>query len=386
MNTAILIASKDVRQRLRDRSALLIALVVPLALASIFGLIFHNVTTGRVSCDCKFGLVDQDRGAATQAFERQVLRPLERRGLISVRHLPNLGAGRRATDRGTVGATFVFEPGFTRSLAGERPAKVVVLGNTDAPITVQVAGSIARSYASRIDTIRISRAVLGQHSQGAARAASAADPISLSDIAATSNQLSAGTFYAAGMAVFFLFFTVQFGISSIVDERRDGTLARMLVAPVHRSAVLGGKLLTSLVLGVLSMSVLALATHFLLGAHWGNPLGVAILIVTGVVAATAVMALVATVARTVDQAQAWGSMVALVLGMLGGTFFPVSQAGGLLALLSLATPQAWFLRGIQNLGNGAGAGAALGPALAILGFATVTGTLAFLNSRKLAVS
>jgi ABC-2 type transport system permease protein len=150
--------------------------------------------------------------------------------------------------------------------------------------------------------------------------------------------------------------------------------------------VLGGKLLTSLVLGVLSMSVLALATHFLLGAHWGNPLGVAILIVTGVVAATAVMALVATVARTVDQAQAWGSMVALVLGMLGGTFFPVSQAGGVLALLSLATPQAWFLRGIQNLGNGAGAGAALGPALAILGFAAVTGTLAFLNSRKLAAS
>ena len=386
MNTAILIASKDVRQRLRDRSALLIALVVPLALASIFGLIFHNVTTGRVGCDCKFGLVDQDRRAATQAFEREVLRPLEHRGLISVQHLANPGAGRRATDRGTVGATFVFGPGFTRSLANGGPAKVVVLGNTDAPITVQVAESIARSYASRIDTIRIARAVLGEHSQGAARAANAADPISITDIAATSNQLSAGTFYAAGMAVFFLFFTVQFGISSIVDERRDGTLARMLAAPVHRSAVLGGKLLTSLALGVLSMSVLALATHFLLGAHWGNPLGVAILIVTGVVAATAVMALVTTVARTVDQAQAWGSMVALVLGMLGGTFFPVSQAGGLLALLSLATPQAWFLRGIQNLGNGAGAGAALGPALAMLGFATVTGTLAFLNSRKLAVS
>ena len=41
--TALLIAGKDLRQRLRDRSALLVAIVVPLVLASIFGLIFHDV-------------------------------------------------------------------------------------------------------------------------------------------------------------------------------------------------------------------------------------------------------------------------------------------------------------------------------------------------------
>jgi ABC-2 type transport system permease protein len=183
--------------------------------------------------------------------------------------------------------------------------------------------------------------------------------------------------------VFFLFFTVQLGISSILDERREGTLARLLAAPIGSSAVLLGKLLTSLVLGALSMGVLALATHLLLGAHWGNPLGVALLILAGVVAATAVMALVATVARTGDQAQAWQSMVALVLGMLGGTFFPIAQAGGLLAALSLLTPQAWFLRGIENLSGGAGPGAVAGPVLAMLGFAAITGAFAFARVGRL---
>lgn len=76
-------------------------------------------------------------------------------------------------------------------------------------------------------------------------------------------------------------------------------------------------------------------------------------------------------------------MVALVLGMLGGTFFPVSQAGGLLATLSLATPQAWFLRGIDNLGGGAGVHVVLGPATAILIFAAVTGSAAFLRAGRL---
>ena len=383
MRAALLIAGKDMRQRLRDRSAILVALVVPLALASIFGLIFHNVTSGNVSCTCTFGLVDQDRGAAAQAFEAQALRPLELSGLIHVRSEPSLAAARSATDAGRVGATFVLPAGLTAALGGGQPAELLVLGDVDSQITVQVGEAIARSYASRLDTIRIATAVLGPAGAGRARAAAASSPLALDDVSTASKQLGAGTFYAAGMAVFFLFFTVQFGISSIVDERRDGTLARMLAAPIHRGSVLAGKLITSLALGTLSMVVLAAGTHFLLGAHWGNPLGVAALIVAGVIAATAVMALVATLARTSDQAQAWQSMVALVLGMLGGTFFPVAQAGGVLAVLILATPQAWFLRGIQNLAGGAGPHVVLGPTLAILAFAAVTGTLAFSRSRKL---
>ena len=198
----------------------------------------------------------------------------------------------------------------------------------------------------------------------------------LANVSTASRQLDIGTFYAAGMAVFFLFFTVQFGVSSILDERREGTLARMLAAPIRRGSVLVGKLLTSVVLGVVSMSVLALATHFLLDAQWGDPLGVLLLIVAGVIAATSVMALIATYARTADQAQSWQTMAALVLGMLGGTFFPVAQAGGVIASVSLATPQAWFLRGVQDLGGGQGAGAVAGPVLAMLAFAAVMTLLA----------
>jgi linearmycin/streptolysin S transport system permease protein len=157
----------------------------------------------------------------------------------------------------------------------------------------------------------------------------------------------------------------------------------MLVAPISRRAVLLGKLLTSLALGCASMAVLALATHLLLSAHWGSALGVAMLIASGVLAATCVMALVVTIARTPEQVQTWQSMVALVLGMLGGAFFPVAQAGGVLAVLSRLTPQAWFLRGIENMVGGAGASAVVGPVAAILAFALVTGTLAAMRAGRL---
>jgi ABC-2 type transport system permease protein len=69
--------------------------------------------------------------------------------------------------------------------------------------------------------------------------------------------------------------------------------------------------------------------------------------------------------------------------MLGGAFFPVAQAGGVLAALSLATPQAWFIRGISDMAGGAGAGAVLGPVAAMLAFAVVTGALALLRAGRL---
>jgi len=370
MRASFVILGKDLRQRLRDRSAVLVAIVVPLVLASIFGLIFHNAINGKVTFT--FGLVDLDRGPASQAFTTQVLTPLQRQGLITLRIEPSLAAGRSAADHDKVSATFVLRPGLSRALGRGAPATIQVIGSVDAAIGTQVAQSIAQSYAGGVDTLRLVGAA-----GGSPPAQGLPTPIRIADVSTQRRQLDAGTFYAAGMAVFFVFFTVQFGISSVLDERRDGTLARMLVAPVHRGAVLAGKLLTSLVLGCASMAVLALATHFLLSAHWGNALGVALLIAAGVIAATCVMALVATLSRTPDQAQSWQGMVALVLGMLGGTFFPVAQAGGVLAALSLITPQAWFIRGIENMTGGAGPSAVLGPVAAILAFALVTGVLAF---------
>jgi ABC-2 type transport system permease protein len=379
VRAALFIAGKDVRQRLRDRSAVLVAIVVPLVLASIFGLIFSDATSNRVTF--AFGYVDADRGEAAQAFRTQALAPLERQGLVTVERESGVAAARDAAERGNVEAAFVLPAGLTAALHSGAPATVKVIAGTDAPIGTQVAESIARSYAGRVDTLRAAQAALGP--QAASRAQAAASPLVLADVSTESNQLSVATFYAAGMAVFFLFFTVQFGVSSILEERREGTLARLLVAPIPHSAVLVGKLLTSLILGVLSMVVLAVATHLLLGADWGYPPAVAALIVAGVVAATAVMALVATLARTPDQAQAWQSMVALVLGMLGGTFFPVAQAGGLIAVLSLATPQAWFLRGIQNLAADDSMSAVAGPVGAMLMFAVVAGCLAFLRVGRL---
>ncbi len=99
-------------------------------------------------------------------------------------------------------------------------------------------------------------------------------------------------------------------------------------------------------------------------------------VLAGVGSATAIMALVASFARTPEGAGNIQSIIAVSLGMLGGAFFPVGSEGGVLASLSLLTPHAWFLRGLGDLAGGGGITVVLPSLLAIAGFTVVTGGLA----------
>jgi ABC-2 type transport system permease protein len=391
MRAALLICLKDLKARLRDRSAIVIGIIVPLGLAFIFNSIFSGISGN--SKVISLGVVSADRGAVARQFTDGVLGAVAKSGLIAVHAEPSLAAARALAAKGTLNAVIVIPAGFSARVGANQPAAMRVIGNVDSPIAAEVARSIAAGYAADLNRIRLSVATVAAHGPRppaparlralAARAAAAAVPVAIVDISARTKQLDQKSFFAAGMAVFFLFFTVQFGITSLLEERQDGTLARLLAAPISRASIIGGKLLTSFLLGVVAMVVLVIATSRLFGASWGDPLGVAVLIVAAILSAMGIMALIATVARSADQASNWQSVVAVVLGLLGGTFFPVSQAPGVLSSLTFVAPQAWFLRGLGDL-RGGGISVVWVPALAMLAFAVVAGGFALARLRRLA--
>ncbi len=151
---------------------------------------------------------------------------------------------------------------------------------------------------------------------------------------------------------------------------------------MRRSSVILGKAITSFVIGVLSMTSVIVITTLALGADWGDPFGVAALVLAGIIAALGLMMLVAAFAKTAEQAANLQSIAGFLLAMLGGAFFPVAQAGGLIEAMSKITPHAWFLRGLGDLAGGAGLTGILGALWPILLFAAVTMGLASLRLRK----
>jgi ABC-2 type transport system permease protein len=386
MRTAWLICRKDLRARVRDRSALLVGVIVPFALAFIFNAVFSGATGSNLVVS--LGVVDRDGGAVAQAFVHDVLGGIAKTGLIVVRREPDAAHASSLVADGSLDAAFVIPSGFSTAVQDDQPATLKVIGNADAPIRTEVVLSIAESYSAELNRVRLSVATVVERTARAGHptpspalvtaATKAMDPVTIRDVSTATKELDAKSFYAAGMAVFFLFFTVGFGITGLLEERTNGTMARLIAAPIRRSAILVGKMLTSLILGVFSMGVLVVATTILFGASWGNPIGVGVLVIAAVLSAMGIMSVIATAAKTSEQAGNWQSVIAVILGLLGGTFFPVSKAPGVLSTLTLLTPQAWFLRGLGDLRAG-NLSVVWVPALAMLGFAVVTGAVAMIR-------
>ena len=392
MRAALLIASKDLRLRVRDRSAIILGVIAPLSLAFVFNLIFGDNLAGTAGFHPVYAVVDDDQSSAAQTFV-EIMRSIENEGLIDLDTDLDRRQAESALADGELDAAFILPAGLGAGIEQGKQVTVEVVGNVDSPTSGQIARSIAEGFASGVATAQLSFAtVSGLETQDpadlqglAAASSQVRSPVSVGRVEATARQLDATTYLTAGMATFFLFFTVSFGVTSLLEERQEGTLARLLVAPISRVSVFTAKAITSFALGVVSMAILIIASSLLLGAEWGNPLGVTLLVLAGVLSAVAIMAVVAVAAKTPEGAGNLGSIIAVALGMLGGTFFPITQAGGLLSKLTFVAPHAWFLRGLGDLAGGDGVAVVLPSVLGLLVFTLLAGAPAVFMLRRRAV-
>lgn len=390
MRTALLVAAKDLRQRLRDRSALLIAVVAPLGLALIFGVMLGSAN----NFHARYVVADLDGGQLARVLRTDVIGAMAAAGAATVTDATTEADARAAVDAGGADTAFIIPRGFSADITAGRRATLTLVGARTAGLETAIAQSLAQRFGDGVVTAQLAVAATTALSGGAlppdraaqvaGEATAMAPPVTLDDVGVSMRQLSLATYFSASMAVMFLFFSSTFGIVSVFEERRQGTLARILAGPVQPAAVLAGKTVAGLLAGLLAMVVLVVATTLLIGADWGPPLGVAALSVGAVLAATGVSTLVASFFRTAEAAGSAASAVAITLSILGGSFYPVSQAPDLMANVALLTPNGWFLRGLGDLhGDGASLADALLPTAVLLGMGLVAGAGGLLRARRL---
>jgi ABC-2 type transport system permease protein len=381
----LVIAAKDLRQRVRDRSVLLLAVVAPVVITVVMNLAFGSSGPSRFS----LAVADADHGRLAQAFVAELSSP-DLRGLISVRKAATPQALRRLVNSGDVDAGFVIPAGFSAAVETGQQATITVLDRTDLPISAGVAQSIASGFVARLNGIALAArsAIAGGQPQAAlqmlvAQASSAPSAISTTE-GAGGPPLKPSSYFAAGMGTFFVFFTVAFVGRGIVDERRQGTLTRLLAAPLRPSQILLGKVLSTFAIGCGALGIMWGVSTLAFNSPWGDPLAVVVLIIVEVLAAMGITALVMTLARTDDAAERWATIITMVLAILGGNFINLYSLPGPLMAISQATPNGQFLRAITDLvTTGGGLGTVLAPAGVIAAFAIVTGAIAAARSDRM---
>ncbi len=368
----------DLKQRIRDRSVIIFAIVVPLALMGILNLVVGGAEEGTklepmtVAASVPSG--DDSATAIVSALEG-----IE--GLsITVEEVDEEEARARADDgRATIG--LLIPEGFGAGLRSGDGRDITVIEGDGAGLEGQVLTSVLTGTVDRFGAAMVaSQAAIGldvppQEVAGIAQQVATSEPtLTLVDGKASDEQLSASGALVAGQAGLFLLFTVGFGVLSLNAERDQGTLPRLLSMPMRPGSVLISKGLVSFLLGIVATTVLLVIGGLMFGVDFGSLPAVGLLVLSVVTAATSLMFVIARVAKTAEQANIAQSIIAVTLGIAGGAFFPLAATGLLGTLLDL-NPIAAFTRGLGITSGGGGVTDIGGPVLVMFGFAVVVGLL-----------
>lgn len=154
-------------------------------------------------------------------------------------------------------------------------------------------------------------------------------------------------FLFPGMLAMIVLFTTLFTTISVIDDRSQGFLQGVLVAPGSRVALVAGKVagVTTLTLmqAAIFLVLAPLAGYRLAGVRWG-----ALLLVL-VVACAGLTAMNFTVAWLLDSVQAYHAIMSVVLiplWFLSGALFP--RPSGWLGVLMALNPVTYAVDGLRS--------------------------------------
>lgn len=164
-----------------------------------------------------------------------------------------------------------------------------------------------------------------------------------------SNEVSFGEYFYAGTVAAILLFTAIFSTISVIEDRNEGFLQSVLVAPINRSAIVMGKVMGCTTLAVGQAMLFLLLSPFA-GATWTLP-GMAWSIALLVLGGMGLSALGLLIAWRMNSTQGYHSVMNLFLlpmWMLSGSIFPITAARSWLGWVMTLNPMTYVVAGLRR--------------------------------------
>ncbi len=220
---------------------------------------------------------------------------------------------------------------IARELAGEKQAAIQV-GEMLAAMNIPAAEEqVEQAVAARFDAARENPPVVVSEVAVGARP----EPVAL---------------YLPGLVTMFTLFSISLTAVNLVEERKKGTLERLLTTGITRAEVLAGTWLGSFGRGFCQVLFLfGLAVVFF---RIFTPASFTSILIFGTVAVAAVSAVglvIAAPARTPEQANWIAVFFTMIMTTLGGSFFDTAGFGGVMAVLTRLTYNFWANDGLRRI-------------------------------------
>jgi linearmycin/streptolysin S transport system permease protein len=356
------LARKDWRLFWADRRAALMCFVVPVVLASAFGLIFHRPPTDAPTKLPVVVVVD-DAGP----FTRQVADELLASPRLEAQELSRAEAEEAVAARKAVAV--VLPVGFERLKAwqpgstDERPA-LCLLHHPNAGAERQWAEGVV----SEVVMKRVAREAFGASDR------ESAPPFKVEAATISPHPRTQFNSYShsfCGMTLqYLLFWGMESGLL-LLRERQRRVWDRVRAAAVPLSCVIAGKALATAFVALLQVLVTFGVGYVAFGVTIeGSVIGFVLLALTACALAAATGLLVAAIGGTEARARSVSILLILAVSMLGGLWVPAFLLPSWARDVSLALPTTWAMRGLETVTwQSGGLLAALPSAAAVAAFA-----------------
>jgi ABC-2 type transport system permease protein len=366
----------------RDRVAQALTFLLPILFFSIFASVFGN-QGGNATPKVRIAVVDEDGSE----LSRRIVEGLKAETALRVRTTADADGKGAALDRaaaealvqnGDVPVAVILPKGLGATAIGFGPAqpnapRLKLLADVSDPIAPQMVGGLLQKVTMTAAPDLMMQSGIGQFEKYAgaltpeqrsavntfipelrARGTADAQPavggfgvgIDTVDVMRKGKSDSLVSFYAAGVGVMFLLFSVTGASGTLLDEVDSGTLDRVLSTRVGMTGLLIGKWLFLSLVGLSQLTVMFLWGRLAFGLDLFHHLpGFFVMTAFTAAAAAGFGLMLATLARTRAQLSGMSTIIILTMSSLGGSMFPRFLMSETMQKFGLLTFNAWALDG-----------------------------------------
>lgn len=174
--------------------------------------------------------------------------------------------------------------------------------------------------------------------------------IKVEEVTGSHRKMNAFALSFPATAVMFALFAVMDAALMLVRERSRGTLARTIIAPIGKGAVLAGEAISIFLWITIQLTVMMafgiLVFKVPILGPW--PALVAMILATAAVAAAFGMA-IAAYGRTEKQVHGYAILIVLVMSAIGGSWFPLFMMPPWMQDVASFTITKWAVNGFEDI-------------------------------------
>lgn len=155
-------------------------------------------------------------------------------------------------------------------------------------------------------------------------------------------------YFGISMTMLFVFYGMPMHATSMITEKKRGTLARTMYAPIHPIKMLYGKILGNILVASFQVAVVLSVTRYMFDVNWGNPLLAWLLLESLVILVVALGITIGMLFDSEDKAVAFGHIIIVFIAFFGGSYMPLEGLGKLSIIGKFFSPIWWNMKAFMS--------------------------------------